>query len=157
MIQSGASFPSPIRPRATLKRIAMGLFIALSTFAALGTVTALWGNPLFMRMTSAGAWQIAAPLLFSLLAGIFIKIRRLSCPARLASTGGIIGFLGTACPIYNKVLLLFFGGERLLAYFEPKRLHVATAGVLMLGAATGREIALRHRRVLAYPIDEALR
>lgn len=158
MIRSCVSFPSPIRPRAPLKRIAMGFIVALSTFAALGTVSAVWDNSLFTRMTSTGAWATTAGLLlFSLLAGIFVVIRQPSCSVRLASAGGIIGFLGIACPTCNKVLMLLVDGELLLAHFEPNSLYVATAGVPVLGAATGREIFLRRRSVFAYPIDEALR
>ncbi len=46
-----------------------------------------------------------------------------------------MGFVGVACPVCNKILLLLFGGELLLTYFEPVRIYVAATGVLVLGVA----------------------
>lgn len=127
--------------------IVKGIAVGAGSFAVLGTVSALWDNPLFIRMTPAGVWEIAALLLLSLLAGLFIAIRRPSCSVRSAGAGGIIGFLGIACPTCNKVLMLVFGGELLVAYFEPIRLYVAAAGVLVLAVATGRELMLRRKHL----------
>lgn len=156
MTQPGVHFPSPVLPGAPLKRIAKGFLVASMTFVALGTVSALWDNPIFIRMTPAGAWEIAALLLLSLLAGLFVAIRRPSCSVRSAGAGGVIGFLGVACPTCNKVLMLLFGGELLLAYFEPIRLYVAAAGVLVLAVATGRELMLRRKHLDSFSaLDEA--
>lgn len=52
-----------------------------------------------------------------------------------AGVGGVLGFLGVACPVCNKILLLLFGGELLLTYFEPVRLYVAAAGTAILAVA----------------------
>jgi hypothetical protein len=60
--------------------------------------------------------------------------------------GGVIGFLGVACPVCNKVLLLLFGGELLLTYFEPVRLYVAAAGAAILALAV--VFKLRRRRAM---------
>lgn len=125
------------------KPSAMGILVASVSFGSLGSLSALWDNPFFVRMTPAGPLEIAALISLSILAGLFVVIRRSSCSARTAGLGGIVGFLGIACPTCNKVLILLFGGELLMAYFEPLRLYAAAAGVLILAFATARELVLR--------------
>lgn len=127
-------------------RTAQGVLVATLSFLLLGSVAALWDNPLFVRMTPAGAWEIAALLSMSMLSGIYIAIRRQTCSMRPAGAGGIIGFVGIACPTCNKVLMLLFGGELLMVYLEPIRPHLATLGVLILFAVTLREVLHRRER-----------
>ncbi len=66
-------------------------------------------------------------------------IRRPFCSVKTVTTGGVLGFIGVACPVCNKILLLLFGGELLLTYFEPVRIYVAALGVLLAGAAVMHE------------------
>lgn len=117
------------------KDVARGLAVAVAMFVALGTVSALWENPLFMRMTPTSGFEITLLLLQSALAGIYVGIPRISCGKRTAGAGAIIGFLGIACPVCNKVLVLLIGSALLLEYFEPVRLYVAMAGAVLLAAA----------------------
>jgi hypothetical protein len=121
---------------------AKGAAVALLTFGSLGTVSALWNNPWFIRMTPAGGWEIGLLGALSILSGFYLAIRRPACADRTAGAGGVIGFLGIACPVCNKILLLLFGGELLLTYFEPIRLYVAAAGAGLLAGA----IVLEWRR-----------
>ncbi len=121
------------------RRKFIGITVAIVSFAGLGTVSALWDNPLFVRMTPAGVWEVALLAMLSLLFGTYVVIRRPYCSIKTAGTGGVFGFLGIACPVCNKVLLLLFGGEILLTYFEPVRIYVAAAGVLIMLAAVQRE------------------
>jgi uncharacterized membrane protein YqgA involved in biofilm formation len=83
----------------------------------------------------------------SLGAGLFAAVRRPSCSVGAAGAGGIAGLFGIACPTCNKVLALFLTGEVLLASFDPLRPYVAGFGVLILAAATGRELVLRRRQL----------
>lgn len=119
-----------------------GSLVAAGTFLALGTLAALWSNPLFIRMTPSGAAEIALLVALSALLGAYVAIRRPRCSAKSAGAGGVAGFLGIACPTCNKVLMLLFGGDMLLTYFEPARLYLAAAGVLVLAAAAWREWTL---------------
>ena len=57
-----------------------------------------------------------------------------------------MGFIGIACPVCNKILLLLFGGELLLTYYEPVRIYVAAAGVLIAAVAVAREWVLIKRQ-----------
>lgn len=116
-----------------------GVLVAGGSFAALGTAAALWSNPFFIRMTPAGGWEIALLGLLSVLLGVYVAIRRPRCAVRSASVGSVAGFLGIACPTCNKILMLLFGGELLLSYYEPIRLYVAAAGVLIVATVTLRE------------------
>lgn len=40
----------------------------------------------------------------------------------------MLNFLGVACPVCNKVLLLIFGWNVLMTYYEPIRIYVAAIG-----------------------------
>lgn len=133
-------------PSLSLSRILTGLAVALGSFVALGTVAALWENPLFVRMTPAGDLEVVLLGLLSVLLGIYVAIRRPFCSAKTAGVGGVLGFIGVACPVCNKVLLLLFGGDLLLTYFEPVRVYVAAVGVLVVAAAVAREWVLARRQ-----------
>ena len=126
---------------------AKGAAVALLAFGGLGTVSALWNNPLFVRMTPAGGWEIGLLSALSVLFGLYVAIRRPACADRTAGVGGVLGFLGVACPVCNKILLLIFGGELLLTYFEPVRLYVAAAGTAILAVA----VMLEKRRSRSLP------
>ncbi len=127
-------------------RVLTGLAVALASFAALGTMAALWENPIFIRMTPAGDLEIVLLGTLSLLLGVYVGIRRPFCSVKTVTTGGVLGFIGVACPVCNKILLLLFGGELLLTYFEPVRIYVAALGVLLAGAAVMHEWVLIRRQ-----------
>ncbi len=127
---------------------AKGVMAALISFLLLGTVSALWDNPLFIRMTPAGDFEIVVLFAMSVLLGAYVAIRRPFCSLKMAGSGGLLGFIGIACPVCNKVLLLLFGGELLLTYFEPVRIYIALAGTLVVAAALRREWRLRQAAAL---------
>lgn len=131
-----------------LSRVLKGLAVAVVSFVGFGTVAALWENPLFIRMTPAGEFEAVLLALLSILLGIYVGIRRPFCSAKTATASGIVGFIGIACPVCNKILLLLFGGELLLTYFEPLRIYVAGVGVLMAAAATLHEWMLLRREAV---------
>jgi hypothetical protein len=137
----GAMMPLP-----GLSRILKGLAVSLASFVALGSVAALWENPIFVRMTPAGNFEILLLAAFSLLLGVYVAIRRPYCSVKTAGVGGVLTFIGVACPVCNQILLLLFGGELLLTYFEPVRVYVASAGVLVAAAAVAREWQLTRRQ-----------
>jgi hypothetical protein len=64
------------------------------------------------------------------LGGLYVVIRRPFCSDKTVGAGGVIAFLGVACPVCNKILLLVFGGELLPTYFEPVRIYVAAWAVM---------------------------
>ncbi len=123
----------------TERRIAIGAAVAVGAFLALGTVAALWDNPLFIRMTPAGGWEISLLAVMSVMSGVFIAIRRPFCSVKGAGAGGILGFLGVACPVCNKILLIIFGGELLMTWYEPVRIYLAALGALLIGWMVVRE------------------
>lgn len=113
--------------------------IGASAFAFLGTVTALWPNPFFIRMTPAAGFETAILAAQSLLTGLYLGVRRPACSPGWAGAGGVLGVLGVACPVCNKVLLLTFGAGLLLEYFEPVRIYVGLAGLAMIAYASWRK------------------
>ncbi len=58
-----------------LSRAFKGLAVAIASFVGFGTVAALWENPLFIRMTPAGDFEIALLTLLSILLGVYVAIR----------------------------------------------------------------------------------
>ncbi len=126
-----------------------GAAVAAASFLLLGSVAALWENPVFIRMTPAGNLEIVLLGAMSLLLGVYVAIRRPACSIRTAGTGGVLGFVGVACPVCNKLLLIIFGGDLLLTYFEPVRNYVAAAGVLAVAAAVWIEWTRRGEAVSA--------
>lgn len=113
------------------KNILTGLALAAFMFLALGTIAALWKNPFFVRMTPAGDWEIGLLAVLSMLSGLYIVVRRPFCTNKTLGAGAVLGFLGVACPVCNKILVIIFGGELLLAYYEPVRIHLALIGILV--------------------------
>lgn len=138
-----ADFASPFAA-VTWRRWLKGVAIATAAFVLLGTVTALWPNPFFMRMTPAGGWEIGVLAALAALTGLYASLRLAACGGRSAGTGGVLGFLGIACPVCNKVLLYLFGSQLLLGYFEPVRIYVAIAGLALVAGG----VVLEYRRQL---------
>jgi hypothetical protein len=124
----------------------LGAMVAALSFAMVGTVSALWPNPFFIRMTPAGGLEIALLVALSLLGGQYVALRRPGCYNYAAGWGGVLGFFGVACPVCNKLLLFVFGAELLLGYFEPVRIYVAAGGVAILAFAVLRELSWLHAR-----------
>ncbi len=137
----------PIRPW-------RGITVAIVAFLVLGTVTAVWSNPVFVRMTPVQGFEPWLLALQAVLLGAYAAIRRPRCSLRGAGLGSVLGFLGIACPTCNKVLLLVFGADLLLVYFEPYRLHLALVGVAVTAAAVAWEW-LQHGRTVPCPADRA--
>lgn len=135
-----------------LRRGLRGTAVGILVFAVLGTVTAVWANPLFVRMTPVGPWELAATVITALLAGVTAALWVPQCRMRASGTGGVASFLGIACPTCNKVLMLAFGGPALLAWFDPLRPWLAAAGVVTMGwAATATWRSYRASGTLGEP------
>ena len=115
--------------------ILKGSFLTALTFAAFGTVAALWDNPFFIRMTPTSGFEISLLALQAILFGIYFSIPTEYCSAKTLGTGGVLGFLGVACPVCNKILLYVFGAELLLTYLEPARIYLAVIGTLIVALA----------------------
>jgi len=135
----------------TVKRIAWGVGVSAAMFVGLGTVAALWENPLFMRMTPTGGFEISLLLLLSTLAGFYVGLPQADCGKRTAGAGGVIGFLGIACPVCNKILVLLFGGALLVEYYEPVRFYLALGGVALLAVAIWLKLTRRECVEAAIP------
>ena len=75
----------------------------------------------------------------ALLIGTYMAIKRSKHAGTCSTVGGVLGFLGIACPVCNKLLLLLFGSTLLLTYFEPIRLYVGILGIVLLAVAVYRK------------------
>ena len=127
----------------------MTLLIAAGTFVLFGTVTALWQNPFFTRMTPVSGYEYWLLTAESLLIGAYMAIKRPKHAGTCSTVGGVLGFLGIACPVCNKLLLLLFGSTLLLTYFEPIRLYVGILGIVLLAVAVYRKLGFLTMQVEA--------
>ena len=118
-----------------LKEWLSTFIIASAVFLLLGTITALWNNSFFIRMTEVSGWDYIILSFESLMIGLFFGIRAPHCATKKAGIGGVLGFVGFGCSICNKILLLLFGSSFLLSYFEPVRHYVGALGLLLFSYA----------------------
>ena len=124
-----------------------------AVFGGLGTLTALWDNPMFIRMTPITGVDYVILAAEALLLGLYLGIRAPACSLKGASLGGVLGFLGFGCSICNKILLLIFGSGLLLTYFEPVRYWVGLAGIAFMLWALHRKLALRQTMIRQSLLD----
>ena len=120
------------------------LIIASSAFLLMGTMTALWSNPYFIRMTEENVWDYLILSVEALLIGLFFGIRAPRCETKKAGIGGILGFFGFGCSVCNKFLLLLFSLTFILTYFEPVRHYVDVLGIFLFSHALLQKLLLRH-------------
>ena len=120
----------------------ISLSITVATFLLFDTVTALWSNPFFIRMTEVSDLDYVILSFETILIGLFIGIRAPKCAVKKAGFGGIFGFLGFGCSLCNKLLLLLFGSSFLLTYFEPIRYYVGVTGILIFSFALFQKLSL---------------
>ncbi|HMY58654.1 MAG TPA: hypothetical protein PK472_10385 [Pseudomonadota bacterium] len=131
-----------LRSLGALEVLFAGL-LAVAGFAFIGTLTALWQNPFFGRMTAVAGYEYVLLAAQALLGGMYLAVRTPICAAKAAGSGGVLGFLGVACPVCNKWLLAMFGSGVLLTYFEPIRLYVGLFGVAALAWAVWQKLIVR--------------
>lgn len=135
-------FARALRSLGALEVLFAGL-LAVAGFAFIGTLTALWQNPFFGRMTAVAGYEYVLLAAQALLGGMYLAVQTPICAAKAAGSGGILGFLGVACPVCNKLLLAIFSSGVLLTYFEPIRLYVGLLGVAALAWAVWRKLIVR--------------
>ena len=101
------------------------LIIASSAFLLMGTMTALWSNPYFIRMTEENVWDYLILSVEALLIGLFFGIRAPRCATKKAGIGGILGFFG-------------FGSSMALQFFD-KYMYVCVLHIRTKARYQGRK------------------
>lgn len=127
----------------SLLEYARSVFFAAGLFIVGGSVAALWNNAFFVRMTPVVGYEYALLAIEAGLAGLYMGLKAPACSIGAAGSGSILGFLGVACPICNKLLMLLFGGQLLMTYFEPIRPIVGTLGIGLLIFALWKKVGHR--------------
>ena len=72
-----------------LNELLSTLIIASAAFLLLGTITALWNNSFFIRMTEVNGWDYIILSFESLLIGMFFGIRAPQRATKKARIGGV--------------------------------------------------------------------
>ncbi len=124
-----------------IRIVILALVIGAIFFSVFGIITALIPTEWYRRMAPANALDYAFLIVTSALIGAYISISIVrktrvaaSCTAS-AYGGGAGGFLGFGCTLCNKLLLLLLGAAGAMAYIEPYRPFIGSAGVAMMGYA----------------------
>ena len=110
----------------------------LATAVAIGVPTEIIGNPWFARMTPVRSqdyvvWAATA-LLAGLIAGTFVRLRRVRAPSTEAHalSGGGLAYLAVGCPVCNKLVVLTIGTSGALTFFGPLQLYLGIASLALL-------------------------
>jgi len=128
-----------------LRVIAGGIAGLAGAALAIATITALYPNPLFRRMTPVRQQDWGFLLATSALMGVLgatymIPAASASCEKRVAG-GGLLSLLAIGCPVCNKVVVLLLGGSGALTYWAPIQPLVALAGLMLLVWAVRQRLA----------------
>lgn len=121
------------------------IFYFLVITLLFGTVTALWVNPIFIRKIEVKPLDYVVFGLYAIFGSLYMGIDNQSCAINKKSGyfGGILGFLGFACPTCNMILVMLVGNSILLTYFEPIRHILGFIGVFLLLKGVYQKIKFR--------------
>lgn len=144
-----------MKVRVLLKAISVQEWVRIVMFSSLlfgifGTVTALWGNNFFFRMAGVRLSDYILLLFESFFLAFYLSLKTASCATKKAGMGSVFGFLGFACPVCNKILMLLFGATFLLTYFEPIRLYVGLLGIVLLIIAIYQKLLIKMKCAVSY-------
>lgn len=126
------------------RRLFGGLIVGLAVFWVVGTVTSVWSNPYFTRMTPVGPWEMSATALMGVLSGVSAGFWTKTCRIGQPGGGGLASFLGIACPTCNKLLMFVFGAPALMAWFNPLRPYLALLGLVGLAWSAWSSVRAFH-------------
>ena len=104
-----------------------------------GTTSSLWENPIYMRKIEIKTLDYWIFAFFTILGSFHMGIENRVCK-KSSMFGGILGFLGFACPTCNAILVLILGNSFLMTYFEPIRHYIGFIGIGVLAWSLYRKI-----------------
>jgi hypothetical protein len=128
-----------------VRRVGIGVGIAVFTLLVIAIPTDLIPNPIFTRQIAEPAWAWPVAIATAVLAGLLIALPRpTSCrPAtRTGIIGGGIAYFAVGCPTCNHLVMLALGATGALAWFAPIQPYLALIGLGILAAAIGHRLWL---------------
>lgn len=133
-------------------------FWAVAVGAAIGVVTDLIPNPVFVRMIEAPWWSYPVWIASSVLSGLLI-VTYMADPnsdqrqstGRRTSVGTVLSFLAVGCPTCNKLVVIALGTQGAVTWFEPIQPVLAIGSLALLGYA----LRARLRSLTSCPVPDA--
>ncbi len=116
-------------------------FIVIS--ALFGTTTALWDNPIYMRKIEIKTLDYVIFAFFTILGSFHMGLENKVCK-KSSVFGGVLGFVGFACPTCNAIFVLILGNHFLMNYFEPIRHYIGFIGIIILTWSLYRKIKMNN-------------
>lgn len=127
---------------------------ALATAVVIGVPTDVIPNPLFGRPVDVTWWSPPVLVITAVLGGLMLatyvatpgtpgtpgqdamgSLSAADRPGRIASVGGLLGFLAVGCPVCNKLVVVALGTSGALSWFAPLQPILAVASVVVLAVA----------------------
>jgi hypothetical protein len=108
---------------------------AATALVVIGLPTAIYENPIFVRMTPVrpqdyAIWVVSSALL-GLIAGSYFVARSTGGDGKVVS-GGLLSVIAVGCPTCNKLVLLALGTGGAINFFAPLQLYIGIASVFLL-------------------------
>lgn len=119
----------------TVKAWGVTALATLLGLVVIGLPTAIYENPIFVRMTPVRVqdyfiWLLSAGLI-GLIVGSYFVARSTGGDGKVVS-GGLLSVIAVGCPTCNKLVLLAIGTSGALNFFAPLQLYIGLASVLLL-------------------------
>jgi hypothetical protein len=109
---------------------------SVAALVLIGVPTAMFDNPLFIRMipirSQDYAIWAASAVLAGLIAGTFTRPANSGSEGK-ALSGGFLSYLAVGCPVCNKLVVLLLGTSGALTIFAPAQLFIGLASLALLG------------------------
>ena len=119
----------------TGKSWAVKILTTVMGLVVVGLATAIYENPLFMRMTPVRIQDyiiwIASSALIGLIVGSYFAAGSTTGEGKVLS-GGVLSALSVGCPTCNQLVVLFLGTGGALSFFAPLQIYIGIASVLLL-------------------------
>jgi hypothetical protein len=128
----------------TARQWVVAVAAGVVTAVVIGVPTDVIANPVFGRpvaVTWWAPWALAVTaLLGGLVAATYVRpagftVADADRPARVASIGGVLGFLAVGCPVCNKLVVVALGTTGAMQWFAPIQPVLAVASVVVLAVA----------------------
>jgi hypothetical protein len=135
----------------------------MATAVVIGVPTDVIPNPLFGRPVDVTWWSPPVLVITAVLGGLMLatyvatpgtpgspgapgtlgtpghdamgSLAAADRPGRIASVGGLLGFLAVGCPVCNKLVVVALGTSGALSWFAPLQPLLAVVSVVVLALA----------------------
>ena len=135
--------------------LAWALVVAAAYAVGVGLLAGVIPNPFTTRILPVNVWNVLSVAVPAALAGPLAATYLVAWPTACrvggrAGAGGVLSFLGAACPVCNRIVVAAIGVSGATDYFRPLQPVLGAGSALLLG------LALRARWRSRVPVPAAI-